>query len=56
MFVLIERQTSIQKMVIREVILLKPKHQSYLSQRGEFVMTPNHEKKEDYYVNPCLSQ
>ena len=56
MFVPIERRTSILEMVIREVSLMKPKHQYHLSQWGECVCDSNHEKKGDYYVNVCLSQ
>ena len=37
MFIPIERQTSILKMGIREVFLMKPKHQYHLSQRGELM-------------------
>ena len=36
-FIPIKRWTSILKMVIREVFLLKPKHQYHLSQLGECV-------------------
>ena len=35
---------------------MKPKHQFvYPNEWNEFTMS-NHEKKGDYYVNPCLSQ
>ena len=34
-FIPIERQTSIRKMLEREVFLIKPKHQNHLSQWGE---------------------
>ena len=37
MFIPIERRTSILKLVIREVFLMKPKHQYHLSYRGECV-------------------
>ena len=37
MFIPIERQTWILKMVEREVILMKPNHQYHLSQRRECV-------------------
>ena len=56
MFIPIERQTLILKMVERDVFLMKPKLQYHLSQRGECVSVPNHEKKRDYYVNLWLSQ
>ena len=36
-FILIERRTLILKKVIREVILMKPKHQYHLSEREECV-------------------
>ena len=55
-FIPIERQTSILKMVESVVFLMKPKHHYNLSQRGECVYVPNHEKKRDFYVNPGLSQ
>ena len=42
-------------MVERDGFLMKSKHQYYLSQWGEHVMMPNHEKKGDYYVNRGLS-
>ena len=37
MFIPIEMRASILKKVIREVFLMKPKHQYHLSQRGERV-------------------
>ena len=37
MFILIERWTSILKMVKREVFLMKPKHKYHLSQWGKCV-------------------
>ena len=37
MFIPIERQTSILKMVERDVLLLNPRHQNRLSQQGECV-------------------
>ena len=41
-FILIERRTLIQKMVEREVFLMKPRHQFiYHNEENEFVM-PNH--------------
>ena len=43
-------------MAERKVFLMKPKHQYYLSQWGEYVYGINHEIKRDYYVNPCLSK
>ena len=62
---LIEKWTSILKMVKEDVFHMKPKLQYHLSQWEEYVyaaneenvfMLPNLEKKEDYYVNPCLSK
>ena len=51
----IDRQTLILKLVEREVFLMKPKHQFiYPDEKNEFMM-PNHEKKEDHFVNPHLS-
>ena len=37
MVIPIERRTSIVKLVIREVFIMKPKHQYHLSQLGECV-------------------
>ena len=54
MFFLIERRTLILKMVIREVFVMKPKHIINPNKENVFLM-PNHEKKRDYYVNPCFS-
>ena len=56
MFIPIERWTSILEKVEREVFLLNPNQQNLLSQQGEWFILPNHENKEDYYVNPCLCQ
>ena len=33
---------------------MKAKHQYHLSNKENDFMVPNHEKKWDYYVNPCL--
>ena len=52
MSILIERRTSILKMVEKEVFLMKQKHQ-YPNEENVF-MVPNHENERDYYVNPCL--
>ena len=54
-FILIERQTLILKMVEIEVFLLYPKQQIVYHNKGNVFILPNHEKKGDYYVNPCLS-
>ena len=43
-------------MIEREAFLMKPKHQCYLSQLGEWVYDAQSWKKGDYYVNPYLSQ
>ena len=42
-------------MVEKEVFLIKPKHQIIYHNEGNVFMMSNHEEKEDYYVNPCLS-
>ena len=36
-FIRIERRTSIPNMIIRDVFLMKPKHQYHLSHKGECV-------------------
>ena len=57
MFVQIDRRTLFLKMVEREVFSLKPKHQCRLPQWEECVYgAQSWKKKEDCYVNPCLSQ
>ena len=56
MFIPIQRQTSIVKMVIREVLPMKPKHQYHLSQRGECIYDTQSWKKRDCFVNPGLSK
>ena len=56
MFMPIERRTSILKVVEKQVFLMKPSIKIvYHSKKNAFI-EPNHEKKQDYYVNPCLSQ
>ena len=37
-----------------EVLLIKPKHQFVYPKKEIVFMVPNHEKKGDYYMNPCL--
>ena len=37
-----------------EVFLMKPKHQFVYPSKEIAFMVPNHEKKRDYYMNPCL--
>ena len=55
MFILINRWALILKMVEKEAFPMKPKHQChYPNEENEF-MVPNLEKKEDYYMNLCLS-
>ena len=44
MFIPIERRTLVLKMVIRVVFLMKPKHQSHLSQWGECVYSAQSRK------------
>ena len=55
MFVQIDEQRLILKMVKRDVFLTKPKYEYYLSHEENVFMVPNHKKKGDYYANPCLS-
>ena len=56
MFVQIDSRTLSLKMVEREFFLMKPKHQYHLPNKEEMFMVPNHKKKGDNYLNPCLSQ
>ena len=46
LFIPIQRQTSILKMVEREVFLMKPKPQNHLSQQGNVFIVPNQKRKE----------
>ena len=43
-------------MVGSEVFLVEPKHQFIYTNEENVFMALNHEKKEDYYMNPCLPQ
>ena len=43
-------------MAIREVFLMKPKHNIIYPNEENVFMMPNHEKKGDYYMNSCLSK
>ena len=45
-----------QKMVGKEVFLIKTNHQFYNSNEEYKFLVPNHEKKGYYYVNLYLSQ
>ena len=54
MFVPTARWTLTLKMMEREAILMKPKHQSHLSQWGEWVYGAQSWKEKYYYVKPCL--
>ena len=56
MFVQIDKQTLILKMVEIDVFLMKPKHQYHLSLWGECVYSAQSWKNGNYYVNPCLSK
>ena len=56
MFIPIDKWTLILKMVGSEVFLMRPKGQFIYPNEENVFMVPNHEKKGDYYVNPCLSQ
>ena len=55
-FILIEKWNLILKVVERKVLLMKPRHQYRLSQRGEWTYGAQSLKKRDYYVNPSLSK
>ena len=55
-FIPIGRWILILKIVESEVFLIKPKHQFIYPNEENKFMVPNHEKKEDYYMNPYLSQ
>ena len=55
-FIQIEKWTLILQIVEGDVFPLRPKLQYHLSQWGECVMVPNHERKADYYVNSGLSK
>ena len=54
MFVLIDRQTLIQKMVGKKAFLLKPKHQCHLSQIGEWVYGSESRKEKRLLWQSCL--
>ena len=57
MFIQIERQYLIPKMVEREDFLMNPMHQFiYPNEKNEFVVPNHYNKKGDYYVNQCLSK
>ena len=43
-------------MVGSEVFLMKLKHQFIYRKNENVFIVPNHGKKGDYYVNPCLTQ
>ena len=43
-------------MVEEKAFLMIPEHQFiYPNEQNKFIVR-NHEKKEDYYMNPCLSK
>ena len=50
-----EKWTLIQKMVERDVFLMKPKHQYHYPNEESVLRVPNHEMKGDYDVNLRLS-
>ena len=56
MFIPIDRETLILKNKGTKVFLMKAKHQFIYPNEQNMLMVPNHEKKEDYYVNPCSSE
>ena len=43
-------------MVGRKAFHTKPMHQCCYPHKENEFMAPNHEKKGDYHVNPCLLQ
>ena len=55
-FVQIDRRTLIIKTGERKVFLMKPRHQFVYHSEENTFMVPSHGKKEDYYVNLCLSR
>ena len=55
MFILIESQTLILEMVERDVFPMKKRHHAIYPNKENVFTVPYHEKKGDYYVNPCLS-
>ena len=55
-FVQIHEWTIILKMAEKDAICMKPKPQIIYPDEKTAFMVPNHEKKEDDFVNPCLSK
>ena len=55
-FILIERWTSITKMVERDFFTWNQSTNIIYPIKENVFMMPNHQKKGDYYVNPCWSQ
>ena len=56
MFVQIDEQTLMLKIVEKKVFLMKPKHQFIYPNEENVFMVPNREMKGDYNVNLCLSK
>ena len=56
MFIPIERQTLVFKMVEREVFFFETNASISVILMRRMFMVPNHEIRGDYYVNPCLSK
>ena len=55
MLILVKRLALFQKLVERDVFLIKLKQQFIYPHKENALMVPNHVKKGDYCVNPCLS-
>ena len=56
MYVPIDELTIILRKIIEgKAFLMRRKHQFIYPNKENKFMDPNHEKKGDYYVNPCLS-
>ena len=56
MFVQIDNETLILKLVETKIFHIKQKHQYHLSKEENVFIVPNHENKIDCYVNPYSSQ
>ena len=56
MFTPNEKCTLILKMGERKVFLMKQSISIIYPNVKNVLIVPSHEKNEDYYVNPCLSQ
>ena len=56
MFVQIEKRTLILKNGRKKAFTMKPSINVIYLNEENVLMVPNHERKEDYYVNLCLSK